>query len=245
MDGHDHAQVGVHVLELLGDDAEAHVVHARAAVLLGDADPEQVQVGHALQEAALEAVLAVEVVDLRRDLPRRPVAHRLLDVLVTRLPAQTKASVVLGVLHSDSAVLGQRLGAGRGRAGPRPACSFGTRTRTTEKERTLGSGSWLKVWSTTSASMPGLAQAQGDQLGLVDLRGLRHLVPPAVGAAVDSSARRRPSAVLPDRLALAHDRLQALLGVLGGHELVQVDVLGVAERVRAAAGRRRRPGRAA
>ena len=63
MHGHDHAQVRVHVLELLGDEAEAQVVQPGAALLLRDADAQQVQVGHALQEGALEAVLAVQVVD--------------------------------------------------------------------------------------------------------------------------------------------------------------------------------------
>ena len=79
MDRHDHAQVGVDVLELLGDEPEAQVVHAGAAVFLGNADPEQLQVGHPLQEATLEAVLAVQVVDLRRHLLRGPVPDHLLD----------------------------------------------------------------------------------------------------------------------------------------------------------------------
>ena len=59
-------------------EAEADVIHARAPVLLGDADTEQVQVGHPFQEGALEPVLAVEVVDPRGDLAGRPPPHRLL-----------------------------------------------------------------------------------------------------------------------------------------------------------------------
>src|SRR4029078_5350860 len=58
---------------------EADVVHARPAVLLGDADAEQLQVGHPLEELALESVLAVEVVDLLRHLGARPLTHGALD----------------------------------------------------------------------------------------------------------------------------------------------------------------------
>src|SRR6185436_15405638 len=53
-----------------------------------------------------------------------------------------------------------------------------------------------------------------------------------------SSARSKeimtshPSAVLPDGLALGHDRLEPFLRVLGGHELVEVDVLRVAHGLR-------------
>ncbi len=82
MHGHDHAQVRVHVLELLGDETQADVVQARPAVLLGNADAEELQVGHPVQELPLEAVRAVEVVDLGGHLGRRPLADGSLDLLV-------------------------------------------------------------------------------------------------------------------------------------------------------------------
>src|SRR4029453_18485738 len=86
-DRHDHAQVGVDVLELLAGEPEAQVVHACAAPLLRDADPQQLELAHALQEVAVEAVRAVEVVDLRLDFLPRPLAHRLDErlVLLTQL----------------------------------------------------------------------------------------------------------------------------------------------------------------
>ena len=82
VDGHDHPQMGVDVFQLLAHEAEAQVVHAGPAPFLRDADAQQVQVGHPLQEAALEAVLPVEVVDPRRHLAACPVADGLPDRLV-------------------------------------------------------------------------------------------------------------------------------------------------------------------
>ena len=76
---HDHAQRRVDVLELLADDAEADVVHAGAAVLGRHRRAEQPEVGHLREDAAVEAVLAIEVVDLRLHLARAPLAHRLLE----------------------------------------------------------------------------------------------------------------------------------------------------------------------
>src|SRR5262249_35440904 len=73
---------GVHVLELLAGEPEAHVVHPRPAELLRDADAQELELRHLGEEAPLEAMLAVEVVDLGSDLAPRPVAHRLLDRLL-------------------------------------------------------------------------------------------------------------------------------------------------------------------
>ena len=75
----DDAQRRVRVLELFARDAEADVVHARAAVLRRHADAEQPELGHLRQQAAIERVLAIELLDARRNLPRRPLARRLLD----------------------------------------------------------------------------------------------------------------------------------------------------------------------
>ena len=82
MHRHDHAQRRVDVFELFADDAQADVVHAGAAVFGRHRGAEQSQLGHLRQDAAVEAVLAIEVVDLRRDLARAPFAHRALEQLV-------------------------------------------------------------------------------------------------------------------------------------------------------------------
>jgi hypothetical protein len=74
--------VGVDVLELLAGEPEAQVVHFCPAQLLGDADAEELELCHLGEEAPLETVLAVEVVDLGGDLASRPVANRLLDRLL-------------------------------------------------------------------------------------------------------------------------------------------------------------------
>ena len=76
---HDHAQRRVDVLELLARQAEAQVVHARAAVLLRHGDAEQPELGHLREHVPVEAVLAIEVVDVRRDFAGAPLADGLLE----------------------------------------------------------------------------------------------------------------------------------------------------------------------
>ena len=75
----DDAQRRVGVLQLFARDAEADVVHAGAAILRGHADAEQPELGHLRQQAAIERVLAIELLDAWRHFPRRPLARRLLD----------------------------------------------------------------------------------------------------------------------------------------------------------------------
>ena len=141
MDRHDHAQVGVDVLELLAREPEAQVVHAGAAPLLGDADAEQLQLGHAAQEVAVEAVLAVEVVDLRLDLLRGP-SSRTVSTSASVLVAQLQVDHVSSLSASLSASLRQVVRLLEQRAARPSACSAFTSTRTTENARTIGTGSW-------------------------------------------------------------------------------------------------------
>ncbi len=114
------------------------------------------------------------------------------------------------------------------------ARSVGTSTRTTANERTLGSGSWWKVWSTTSASMPASRSRRAMSSASKTCAVSATWSQPPYDPSPDSGIT-----VLPDGLALGHDGLQALLGILGGHELVQVDVLGVAQGVGGTGGRAR------
>ena len=92
--GHDHAQRGVDVLQFLAGEAEADVVHARAAVLRRHRNAEQAELRHLRQDVGIEPVLPVEILDARRDLAGAPLAHRLLE--------QTMF-VGEGKVHDDSA----------------------------------------------------------------------------------------------------------------------------------------------
>ena len=57
----------------------ADVVHAGAAVLHRHRDAEQPEFGHLRQDLRVEAVRAIELLDPRRDLAARPLAHGLLE----------------------------------------------------------------------------------------------------------------------------------------------------------------------
>ena len=135
MDGQDHPQVGIDVLELLAGETEADVVHARAAPLLRDADPEQLQLGHLAQEVAIETVLPVEIVDERKDVLPAPLAQGGDERLV--LVAQLQVDHVSSLSVSS---VGSAVSASRARASV--ARSAGTSTRTFANARTLGTGSW-------------------------------------------------------------------------------------------------------
>ena len=203
VDGHDHAQVGVHVLELLGDDARGSRSPCprrrtprgcRSRAGAGRPCPSGSRARTGARGRGRGSSARPRCPPSRGPSSRRPGALR--SSSNESMSASSRDSVRI------PGVFGQRLGMVEQRGGPRPACSFGTSTRTTEKERTLGSGSWLKVWSTHLGLDAGLAQPQRDQLRLVDLRGLRDLVPAAVGAAVDSSSRS-PAISGPSRPACA------------------------------------------
>jgi hypothetical protein len=79
VDGHDHAERGVDVLELLADDAETDVVHSGAAVFGRHRRAEQSEIRHLWKDAAIEPVFAVQIVDPGQDLARAPLAYRLLE----------------------------------------------------------------------------------------------------------------------------------------------------------------------
>ena len=68
--------------QLLDRDRVRERVAAAAAVLLGDRDPHQPELGHLGDELVREAVLAVELLGDRRDLLDRERAHRVADQLV-------------------------------------------------------------------------------------------------------------------------------------------------------------------
>ena len=76
---HDHAQRRVDVLELLAGDAQADVIHARAAVLLRDGNTQKAERRHQRKDIRIEAVLPVEIVNAWGDFARGPFADRLLE----------------------------------------------------------------------------------------------------------------------------------------------------------------------
>ena len=76
---HDDAQRRVEVLELLAGQPEADVVHAGAAVLGGDADAQQAERRHPRQDARVEPMLAIEVVDAGGNLAGAPFPDGLLQ----------------------------------------------------------------------------------------------------------------------------------------------------------------------
>ena len=82
MDAHDHAEGGVGALQLLAQDAEADVVHASAAPALPDGRAQEPQLAHLLEDVAADLALRVPLADVRLDLGRGEVAHRLLHELV-------------------------------------------------------------------------------------------------------------------------------------------------------------------
>ena len=75
----DDTQRRVGVLQFFARDAETDVVHAGAAILRGHADAEKPELCHLRKKAAIECVLAIELLDAWRDLAGRPFASRLLD----------------------------------------------------------------------------------------------------------------------------------------------------------------------
>ncbi len=171
MHRHDHAQVRVDVLELLAGEAEADVVHARPAPLLGDADPEQRELRHLAQEVALEAVLAVELVDAGRDARAGPVAHRRDQraVLLAELEVDHEGSSSASSGSAGAAVASSRTRLGRARPGDEHAHA---RERAHRRERLLPEALVDDLDLET-----GLAQAERRQLGLVHLVGLQDDVP--------------------------------------------------------------------
>src|ERR1044072_4677523 len=77
VDAHHDAQGRIHRFQLLADEAERDVVEARPAVLFGDADAEQAKLGHLVEHGAVELLLLVPLLDVRRHLALRELAHGL------------------------------------------------------------------------------------------------------------------------------------------------------------------------
>ena len=84
MDAHDHAKGGVAALQLLAQDAQADVIHARSAVRLGDGRAQEPEFAHPVEDFTMDLALLVPGSDVRRDLGRHEVAHGLLDEDVLR-----------------------------------------------------------------------------------------------------------------------------------------------------------------
>jgi hypothetical protein len=76
---HDHAQRRVDIFELLAHDPKTDVVHARAAVLRRHAHAKEAELRHLGQQPAIEPVLAIQLLNRRRDFPRRPLTRGLLE----------------------------------------------------------------------------------------------------------------------------------------------------------------------
>ena len=69
-------------LQLLAEDGEADVVHARAAPLLGDRRAEEPELGHPGEDLAVDLALLVPLADVRQDLGLDELADGLLDEAV-------------------------------------------------------------------------------------------------------------------------------------------------------------------
>ena len=68
MDAHDHPEGGVGPLQLLAQEPEADVVHARAAVALGDRRAEEAQLAHLAEGRQVDLVSLVPLADVGQDL---------------------------------------------------------------------------------------------------------------------------------------------------------------------------------
>ena len=68
MDALDDAERGVRSLELLAQDREADVVHARSAVRLRDWGAEKAELAHAAEYLAVDLALLVPLANVRQDL---------------------------------------------------------------------------------------------------------------------------------------------------------------------------------
>ena len=79
MDALDDAERRVGPLELLAQEREADVVHAGAAVALGDRRAQEAQLGHPGEDLAVDLALLVPLADVGQDLGLGERAGGLLD----------------------------------------------------------------------------------------------------------------------------------------------------------------------
>jgi hypothetical protein len=68
VDALDDPERGVGTLELLAQEREADVVHAGAAVLLGDRRAKEALLAHPVEDLAMDLALLVPLADVREDL---------------------------------------------------------------------------------------------------------------------------------------------------------------------------------
>ncbi len=243
--GHDHAQVGVDVLQLLGHEAEADVVHARRRRTPRGCRS-RAGAGRPCPSGTPRSKRCSRSRSWIFGATSRAAQSRTAFSTSLWLSSSSNESIelVLGVVRRIPTPRPRAAaGPGRGRGGPRPPASCGTRTRTTANERTLGSGSWLKRLVDDLGLDARLAQPQRHQLGLEDLRRLGHLSQPPCEPP-RPRARRRHQRSFQTGLRLPMTAFSPSSASSVRHQLVQVDVLGVAEGVRQQQVERRRPARA-
>src|SRR4026209_1355507 len=82
VDRNNHTQRRIEVFKLLARDTERDVIHPRAAILLRDAAAEKPELRHLRQQAAVELVRTIEIVDSRCNRASTPLAHALLEQLL-------------------------------------------------------------------------------------------------------------------------------------------------------------------
>jgi hypothetical protein len=82
VNAHRHPERGIGALQLLAQDAEADVVEAVAAVLLGDRRAQEAELAHSCEDVAAHLVARIPVADVRLDLLRGERADRRLDEAV-------------------------------------------------------------------------------------------------------------------------------------------------------------------
>ena len=95
MDGDQGAEGRLAALDLLARERLGDEVEAGAAVLLGDHDPEQAELGHSFDDTHVEPVLDVVLDRVREDFPVDEVADGVLDqpLLVGELEVHAGGSV--------------------------------------------------------------------------------------------------------------------------------------------------------
>src|SRR3954451_13451531 len=80
MDAHDHSQESVDVLQLLAGEGERDVVEPGTAILLRDGKTEDAELAHLAQHFGMKLDFGVPLLDVRRHLARRELAHRVLNL---------------------------------------------------------------------------------------------------------------------------------------------------------------------
>src|ERR1044072_5925577 len=82
MDRHDDAQKSIDSFEYLTHESQRDAIETSAAVLLGNADAEQIQRRHLLQYGRIKLLFLIPFLDMRRNFLLRKLAHRLHERLV-------------------------------------------------------------------------------------------------------------------------------------------------------------------